>query len=826
MNEELRPSGSQNWRVKVYLLNAEGNWDDCGSGTLSAIIDTSSGIEIIYLSVVGTEEAAKNISSEITIDRLRKLQGESEDLKCVMKQPIKLRNDYEKQGDSIITWADEEIDEEIALSFLDTSVTRDIWHIVCKAQGRIPPDDTRTPYKDLEKLLMPSIDNLEQIKNDLDTRKNWMIYAIIDNPQFLYRLYEVLQESEQIESLQNLHMIHEIIRQLIFADDIPLLELLLSDEHYLLVFGALEYDLDIPKVARPKYREFLENRAHYRKVIDFKDETIVKKIRLNFRINYLKDSVINSIIDDPISNMFNPVSYYISHDIYEHIMENDYYFDELFTKMTTNLRDSIGFLYELTQIVKAMVEIEEKTDYCQKLLKKNIYSVISNAITALYNPEYTKDIEEEKLSTLKINIVDILFYIIQLELGSFIDFLQFSRDSEEMVQGIINNLFYGDQGLQVQTGELIKFLMDTIHERKNETLDIFYDRFLPGFVEHYKKPENNEKFYSFVQQLVEILIHCLRSHSQRIRQYIITHKLLQKLYPGFKLREKSIHLAILRFVKNILLSKDDLLINYLSNHELLDDIFDLYLKNAFKNNLINSACLEFFEIFVKENLNKLIIDFVERFRDRVSEYGLQKFFFKMFNRYEQITGETNLEASERTVDFQNGIHILPSSGLTHEQFSNYTVMEKEYLEDEEYFENEDDEYGEDKKGYRILEEKPNDENSPFNGDHSPLSPSSLLSDEQLKTNKDCLTRMKNKMASKKLETEEGDKFTFGNNNKGRKMSSSSDRQFNSINIQLNLTLNNNEVDGLNTKREGFDLMSDEELNESGQLDPQKRLKIQ
>ena len=249
----------------------------------------------------------------------------------------------------------------------------------------------------------------------------------------------------------------------------------------------------------------------------------------------------------------------------------------------------------------------------------------------------TKDIEEEKLSTLKINTVDILFYIIQLELGSFVDFLQFSQDSDQLVQGIINNLFYGDQGLQVQTGELIKFLMDTIHARKSETLDIFYDRFLPGFVEHYKKPENNEKFYSFVQQLVEILIHCLRSHPQRIRQYIITHKLLQKLYPGFKLREKSIHLAILRFVKNILLYRDDLLIKYISNHELLDDIFDLYLKNAFKSNLINSACLEFFEIFVKGDLKKLIVDFVEKFKDKIAESGLERFFTKMFSRYQEIS---------------------------------------------------------------------------------------------------------------------------------------------------------------------------------------------
>jgi len=58
---------------------------------------------------------------------------------------------------------------------------------------------------------------------------------------------------------------------------------------------------------RPKYREFLENKASYKKVLDFNDETILKKIRLNYRISYLKDTVISSIIDDPLSSQFNAV---------------------------------------------------------------------------------------------------------------------------------------------------------------------------------------------------------------------------------------------------------------------------------------------------------------------------------------------------------------------------------------------------------------------------------------------------------------------------------------------------------------------------------------
>lgn len=47
-----------------------------------------------------------------------------------------------------------------------------------------------------------------------------------------------------IRLLSNLGALFETLHQLVFSEDVPLLELLLSDEYYLLVFGALECNLD------------------------------------------------------------------------------------------------------------------------------------------------------------------------------------------------------------------------------------------------------------------------------------------------------------------------------------------------------------------------------------------------------------------------------------------------------------------------------------------------------------------------------------------------------------------------------------------------------
>jgi len=51
----------------------------------------------------------------------------------------------------------------------------------------------------------------------------------------------------------------------------------------------------------------LKNESNYIKVIDFNDDEILRKIHLNFRIQYLKDSVMSSFIDDPLLNQFTTV---------------------------------------------------------------------------------------------------------------------------------------------------------------------------------------------------------------------------------------------------------------------------------------------------------------------------------------------------------------------------------------------------------------------------------------------------------------------------------------------------------------------------------------
>jgi len=600
-----------------------------------------------------------------------------------------------------------------------------------------------------------------------------------------------------------------------------LLELLLSDSYYLLVFGALEYDIDNPPGYKPRYREFLKNQSYYKKVIEFEDPEIVKKIHLNFRISYLRDSVVSSIIDDPLTNQFNTIIYYNNHEIYEHIISTPKYFDHLFERFLDNLQDSIGFLYEFCQIVKSMIQVESKMEFAQKLVEKNIFSVIGKALGKLQEESESNTIEDRTKTILKINLEEVLFFVVQLKLNSFADFLKSSPDEKILFAGIINNIFYGDQGLQIQTTELLKYVIDPMHERKIELLDYFYDNYLPKFLTHYNQMLQTEQFYSFVQQYIELLIYCVKSHGYRIRHYIIHHKLILSLYKGFDSPEKSIALALIRLIKNIVLGKDEFLIKHIAEKNLLDQIFEVYLKNARKNNLINSSCLELFEIIRKENAKKLIINFVERYKERIKEFQLEKTFEKLFIKYEQITEGANPEGSLPNQENEVANTKLASSSIISENIENYNSRELSYMEDEEYFEGAEEEipYNSGISGKSEMPEK----STPKNDQEMQIE------DPSFKSARENVLKLQNKLSSKKKQDDDEDTFVFGG--KARSKPVSNEKSHGSINIQF--ALNNtflNEDPAITQeqnlkKRHGCDLDKDDEIKEESKIEAQKRVKF-
>jgi hypothetical protein len=136
--EELIKQKVPNWKVKVYLLNDVGNWDDCGTGTLEFCKIPKMEEECDYFKVTKVEDKGLPPTQAVSNERLEKLRNGNPNSNVILFLPLQKQYDFEKQGgklilnsltglDSIISWLHQEIAEEIALSFLDTMAANETW---------------------------------------------------------------------------------------------------------------------------------------------------------------------------------------------------------------------------------------------------------------------------------------------------------------------------------------------------------------------------------------------------------------------------------------------------------------------------------------------------------------------------------------------------------------------------------------------------------------------------------------------------------------------------------------------------------------------------
>ena len=95
------------WRVKFYQLDAEGVWDDQGTGDAQSVVrdDTT------YIIVMNEENTLK-----------------------LLDVPIREDENYERQQDSIIMWREPTLGVDCALSFQEVNYCEALWQTILSVQ--------------------------------------------------------------------------------------------------------------------------------------------------------------------------------------------------------------------------------------------------------------------------------------------------------------------------------------------------------------------------------------------------------------------------------------------------------------------------------------------------------------------------------------------------------------------------------------------------------------------------------------------------------------------------------------------------------------------
>lgn len=145
--------------------------------------------------------------------------------------------------------------------------------------------------------------------------------------------------------------------------------------------------------------------------------------------------------------------------------------------------------------------------------------------------------------------------------------------------------------------------------------------------------------------------------------------------------------AALKFFRQCINLQDDFWITQLIQNHLFAPILNIVYETMPRDNLLNSVCLELFELIKRENIKPLINHLVETYREKLQEITYVETFQNIVLRYDQMQ---NYNAEQEAAMAAQDGELTPTRGLKVNGHQRWQGL-KEDAAEEAYFNTSDDE---------------------------------------------------------------------------------------------------------------------------------------
>ena len=541
------------------------------------------------------------------------------------------------------------------------------------------------------KLPVPTLSELANITKVLNEsspfQRESIASMILNTPDYLKRLLSIFTTCEDLEDEEGLHEMYRCVKGMVMLNEANLFDCMFSEEFVWEVLGSLEYDPDVPAENRTQHREFLKNVAVFKEVVPITNEVTKAKIHQTYRIQYLKDVILPSVLDDQVFQTLHSIMLFNNAEVVRELDEDPLFLNALFEKLnaaTTSTAteeneewtDLIFFLQELCQLANGL-QIQHRTELYQKLYELGLLNVLTLALTKGNSEQVQVKAADVLMSALLHDPVILREKLVK-------------QEEYAMMSELVRLFLDGDDGLQGTVLEILTILADPDNmdqeTEKNTYLEMFYDHFVDKLTEQIsfgsvneeeckKKNSSNddaaeekERQQHYVQpwsltKIVDLLVFMAQHHGYRIKYYILRNNVMVKVLALTKRKEKFVVLAALKLLRACVGLKDEFYNRYLVKSDLFEPIVRAFRANGEKYNLLNSAILELVDFVRRENVRNLVAHLLEKFKDFIDTVEYCETFKLLKERHEM-----NVNPSKETTTVTTS-SIQPAPSLNGSEIS-------------------------------------------------------------------------------------------------------------------------------------------------------------
>lgn len=706
-------------RVKVYELR-EGDWFDRGTGFCRADFMVDNGSE----------------KSDPTV----MVQSEDQPSRILLDTKIVKADGFQKQQETLIVWTEPDNEMDMALSFQEAEGCAAVWRFINNIQSTLSApggisieedsvsDDLIPEPVIPTSLPHPSLGNLHELEQlfrglNSTTGGREALTKMVINEYYVRRLIPLVEMAEDMEDLPSLHRLCTMMKIIILLNDSSIIEEIVTDEAVIGVVGALEYDPDFPS-HKANHRLWLGKKDRYKEVVEIPDENVMRKIHNTNRLQYLKDVVLARILDDPTFSVLNGLIFFNQVEIVQYLQNNATVLKELFGIFGSQETDqerkkmAVLFIQQCCAIAKNLQQPARQTLY-NNFLGHGLLSVINFALRH-------NDVG------VRVGATDVLVSMIDHDPQMIRQtiFRQMSEKQTPLTDSLIDLLLVeADLGVKAQIADAIKVLLDPgnhlpppvetpakgngeVVARPRPQLDPQHELFLNHFYEDSAKRlfkplvdlKGRENMNFTVHQvslfiyLIEILCFFIRQHMHRSKYFVLSEGLAQRISQLLGSPEKYLKLTALKFFRNLVGLQDEFYNQQMMQDHLFGPILDLVIETMPRDNLLNSACLEFFEFLKHHGSGEkgLVSHLVENYREKLESITYVDTFRNFVHKHDNGQGSSsNMETSY--LDTEDESPRRPEPGRGSRWGSGIKDLD---AEEEAYFNTSDDE--EDKSYDRSL----------------------------------------------------------------------------------------------------------------------------
>ena len=408
-------------------------------------------------------------------------------------------------------------------------------------------------------------------------------------------------------AIENINLISNIIKNILILSDKSLLEVLLNDENYLTIFGALEYDFETYKIV--PHRKYFTEIVKFKNLLDIKNKEILNKIHLNHRLSYLKDTAICRFIEENTLKIINSMIQLNNNEIIQFFLQNLENLKLLLDLIKNNddiniKKDACLFLVELMNCSFDIFSL--RITFIETLCENKIFEIIDNLLSKISNEEENIFNENNKnknsYELIKISIIEILIKILTCASESLKEYLLNNSDSK--ILNILCKLMLTNEnfGIKYEISQIIKIYLDSeFQDSTNQTLQ--HSNILIILIDYLEIPLNlkyKNEIINNKQIIIEILIYIIERNY--FFYFFNDNKVYEKVIKLLEENNKILNIYVIKFIKSLLLSANDFLINNIINQDLMEKLCKLFEENKKKENLLFSILLDFFNPKLKNNI--------------------------------------------------------------------------------------------------------------------------------------------------------------------------------------------------------------------------------